>query len=171
MDAPIWTDPDNNMRFSYQIKDDYITVTLTAKTEGWVGVGFGGEQAFRNADAVVGWVTNDQRSMLLGPKKKVFICRRKTDLFGVDSWVGIEQIEPFLDVKHGGQNNVVLLSSQQANGETTLTFERHLITSDIRDMDLVDQDMFIFLGKIKFMFKFPFIQIIFKNQKKSLWKR
>lgn len=141
-DLPIeisYVDSNTKLSLSYILDRtaDKIQFTISSATDGWVGIGFTGTPSMRNADAVVGWVNPDG-------SVSVF-----------DSWIGIERIQPFLDVETGGTDNIQVLSYSDLGGVTKIVFERPLITSDLRDMDFVDQDIYILLGKheIKFCFK------------------
>ncbi|GMH46196.1 hypothetical protein BSKO_14164 [Bryopsis sp. KO-2023] len=97
---------------------DYIRVTLTVQTEGWVGFGIARDSssAMVGADIMVGNVVGGVDSVS-------------------DYWADAKA-EPGLDTSLGGRNDVELISGSEIAGVTKIEFRRKLSTGDSRDRDI-----------------------------------
>lgn len=108
----------NNIRFEWDVVSNEVVMTVEAPTTGWVSVGWGAAVKMKDADFVIGYVTNGSYGVL-------------EDHFGV-SPTGHR-----LDTDLGGRVNVRLLEAQEKDGKTRIVFVRSLVTKDAYDKDLV----------------------------------
>lgn len=108
-----------DMTVSWSIDKDQIHVRLTAKTTGWVSIGFDPESAMRGADIIIGAVKNG----------KVEI----QDHYGVRSRAHSQ------DEKLGGENNVLNPAGEEVDGVTTIRFSRALGSTDKWDNPIVPE--------------------------------
>lgn len=99
-----------NMQFSWTVEEDKIHVKLSAKTTGWVAVGFDPEKAMGGANIIIGAVK----------KGKVKIEDHYADRNRGHS----------NDKKLGGKNDVLNPSGSEENGITTLSFTLPLDTKE-----------------------------------------
>jgi hypothetical protein len=99
-----------NMTVSWSIDKDLIHVELTAKTTGWVAIGFDPEKAMQGADIIIGAVK----------KGKV----RIEDHYG-DRKRGHSK-----DEKLGGKTNVLNPAGEEVDGVTTISFSLALDSSE-----------------------------------------
>ncbi|XP_067938987.1 DBH-like monooxygenase protein 1 [Watersipora subatra] len=100
-------DPYDKFNVSWTAEEDKITFEVTCKTTGWVGLGFSPSGSMADADIIVAWAADDGTSHLL-------------DMFATTN---------SLPTKDASQD-VKLLSAVEANGVTTVQFERKLDTCD-----------------------------------------
>ncbi len=100
----------NNMAVSWSIDKEQIHVKLTAKTTGWVAIGFDPEKAMQGADIIIGAVK----------KGKV----RIEDHYG-DRKRGHSP-----DKKLGGDNHVLNPTGEEVDGVTTICFSLALDSGD-----------------------------------------
>lgn len=105
-----------NMSFSWTIEGDQIHVKLSAKTTGWVGIGFDPESAMAGADIVIGAV--------------------KDDKFKVEDHYGDRKRGHSSDEKLGGKNDVLNASGSEAEGVTTISFTKALKANEKYDKDI-----------------------------------
>ena len=91
-----------NMQFFWTIDGDQIHVKLTAKTTGWVGIGFDPEKAMQGANIIIGAV--------------------KEGKFKVEDHYGDKKRAHQSDVKLGGKNDVLNPAGSEADGVTTISF-------------------------------------------------
>jgi hypothetical protein len=108
-----------NMTVSWRIDKEQIHVKLTAKTTGWVAIGFDPEKAMQGADIIIGAVK----------KGKVKIEDHYADRKRGHS----------PDKKLGGENHVLNPAGEEADGVTTISFSRALDTGDKWDKPIVAQ--------------------------------
>ncbi len=102
-----------NMQFSWTVEGDQIHVQLSAKTTGWVGIGFDPETAMQGANIIIGAV--------------------KKGKFKVEDHYGDRKRGHSSDEKLGGKNDVVDPSGSEADGVTTISFSFPLDTGDKYD--------------------------------------
>ena len=93
----------SNITFKWQFHGDTLEVELSAPASGWVAVGFGATKAMKDANIIIGYVSNGQ----------TFI----RDDFGVSS------TSHKADTDLGGTNDIIEYSGTEANGTTTLKFK------------------------------------------------
>ncbi|MCG8637388.1 MAG: DOMON domain-containing protein [Desulfobacterales bacterium] len=99
-----------NMDVHWSIDNDKIHVKLSAKTTGWVAIGFDPEKAMLGADIIIGAVK----------KGKVKI----------EDHYGDRKRAHSKDKKLGGENNVMDPKGMEEDGITTISFTRALDTGD-----------------------------------------
>ena len=102
-----------DMNFSWSIENDLIHVKLSAKTTGWVAVGFNPEKAMLHANIIIGYVK----------KGKVKI----------EDHFGNRKRGHSKDKKEGGKNDIQNPAGTEENGFTTLTFTIPLDSGDKTD--------------------------------------
>lgn len=102
-----------NMEFSWSIEEDLIHVRLSARTTGWVGIGFDPEKAMQGANIIIGAV--------------------KGGKFKVEDHYGTRKRGHDNDEKLGGKNNVINPSGVEEDGVTTIFFSLPLQTDDKYD--------------------------------------
>lgn len=102
-----------NMQFSWTVEGDKIHVQLSAKTTGWVGIGFDPEKAMQGANIIIGAVKNGK--------------------FKVEDHYGDRKRGHSSDEKLGGKNDVLNPSGSEADGVTTISFSFPLDTGDKYD--------------------------------------
>ncbi len=93
----------SNITLKWHFHGDSLEVELSAPASGWVAVGFGATSAMKNANIIIGYVSNDQ----------TFI----RDDFGVSS------SSHKADTDLGGSNDIIEYSGTEANGTTTIKFK------------------------------------------------
>lgn len=104
---------DKNMSFSWSVDGDNLVVKLSAKTEGWVGVGFNPSKAMKDANFILGYVKKGEAKIL--------------DEFG-DSDKTHKS-----DKKLGGTSDVTLVGGTEEGGMTTIEFTLPLKSADKHD--------------------------------------
>lgn len=104
---------DKDMTFSWTVETDKIHVKLSAKTTGWVGIGFDPEKAMQGANIIIGAV--------------------KKGKFKVEDHYGDKKRGHSSDKKLGGKDDVLNASGSEADGMTTISFSIPLNTGDKYD--------------------------------------
>jgi hypothetical protein len=101
------------MTFSWTVNGDMLDIKLSAKTTGWVAVGFNPNKKMQGANIIIGYVKNG----------KVVI----NDEFGSGktSHTG--------DTKQGGQDNILNKKGSESGGVTTLEFSIPMKSGDSTD--------------------------------------
>lgn len=107
----------NGYRLIWAVAEDMLDVTMSAPTTGWVAVGFHTEGAMKNADIVIGYVSDGQATV--------------RDDFGTD------YTRHASDVSLGGTDDVSSVSGTETGGRTSITFSIPLSSGDPSDHDLV----------------------------------
>ncbi len=102
-----------NMQFSWTIEGDLIHVRLSAKTTGWVGIGFDPENAMQGANIIIGAV--------------------KDGAFKIEDHYGDRKRGHSNDEELGGKNDVINPSGTEEDGVTTISFTLPLNTGDKYD--------------------------------------
>lgn len=130
-----------DMTFSWSLEADRINVELTAKTTGWVGVGFDPENAMGGANIIIGAV--------------------KDGKFKVEDHYADRKRGHSPDEKLGGKNDVMNAAGSEENEVTTISFSFPLKTDDKYDKPIVtDGPMKIMLaygaGKDSFKTRHPY---------------
>lgn len=130
-----------NMAFSWSIDGDKIHVQLSAKTTGWVAIGFDPEKAMQGADIIIGAV--------------------KKGKFKIEDHYGDRKRGHSNDIKLGGVNNVLNPAGVEEDGVTTISFSLALNTDDKYDKPIkTDAAMKIMLahgaGKDSFKSRHPY---------------
>ena len=130
-----------NIQFSWTIEGDLIHVQLSAKTTGWVGIGFDPEKAMSGANIIIGAV--------------------KKGNFKVEDHYGNRKRGHDNDEKLGGKNNVINPSGSEKDGVTTISFTLPLDTGDKYDKPIKPEGtslvMFAYgAGKDSFKSRHPY---------------
>ncbi len=99
-----------NMQFSWTVEGDKIHVKLSAKTTGWVGIGFYPEKKMGGANIIIGAVKNGK--------------------FKIEDHYANKSKGHSNDEKMGGKNDVLNPSGSEENGVTTISFTLPLDTGD-----------------------------------------
>lgn len=97
-----------------RVEADTLYMAISAKTEGYVAIGFDQEYAMRNADILIGYVVG----------KNVVL----EDHFS-ENGTGPH----LLDTTTGGSNDILSYGGHEENGITTIEFSRKLNTGNHRD--------------------------------------
>ncbi len=92
----------DNMTMYWTIEKDQIHVKLTARTTGWVAMGFDPENAMQGANIIIGTVENGQ--------------------VRIEDHYGVRKMGHSPDEKLGGENHVLNPEGLEADGVTTLSF-------------------------------------------------
>lgn len=101
------------MAFHWNIDGELIHVKVSAKTKGWVGIGFNPQRMMKGANIIIGYVK----------KGKLKI----SDEFGVSK----RRHRP--DKKIGGKSNLTNTAGTEKNGTTELSFTIPLDSGDSKD--------------------------------------
>lgn len=116
-----------NMTFAWKIDGDTLHGKMTAKTKGWVAVGFNASKKMKDANFILGYVKNGEAKI--------------TDHYG-DKATGHSE-----DTKKGGTSDVTLVSGSEEKGYTTIEFTLPMNSSDKLDGTLSkDEDTLLLLG-------------------------
>jgi len=110
---------DGNYRLSWKIIDKNIEISISAKTTGWVAIGFEPSVGMKDADIYLGYV--DQKG-----KGQSF------DMYST----GEIGPHPF-DTDLGGKNDIISPVVMVINGWTTFSFQRKLDTGDRFDKPIL----------------------------------
>jgi len=105
-----------DISFSWKIDGDNLAGKISAKTEGWVGVGFNPSEKMKDADFIVGYVKKDKVTVV--------------DDFGSTS-TGHKN-----DDDNGGTSDVTVVGGTEENGVTTIEFMIPLQSGDAKDSKL-----------------------------------
>ena len=117
----------NNIRFQWTLEDDHLNISLSAKTEGWVAVGFNPSEAMKDANLILGYVKKGKVKMV--------------DHFGVTKH------QHNNDDKLGGKNNITNISGNEEKGVTTINFTIPMNSGDKNDPVLSpDEDTTVMLA-------------------------
>lgn len=111
-----------NMQFAWTIEGDQIHVQLSAKTTGWVAIGFDPESAMKGADIIIGAVKDDKAK--------------------IEDHYGNKKRGHASDKKLGGTNDVLDPSGFEKDGVTTIAFTLPLKTEDKYDKEIRTQGMY-----------------------------
>ncbi len=102
-----------NMSFSWKIDGDKLAVKMSAKTKGWVGIGFNPSDKMKDADFILGYVKKGKAKII--------------DEFGVGD------AKHSSDKKLGGTVDAVLVGGTEEGGMTTIEFTIPLKSTDKHD--------------------------------------
>jgi hypothetical protein len=127
-----------DMQFSWAIEGDKIHVKLSAKTTGWVGIGFDPETAMAGANIIIGAVKNGK--------------------FKVEDHYADRKRGHKNDVKLGGTNDVINTFGSEEDGVTTISFTFPLDSGDKYDKPIKAQ------GKYRVMLAYGAGKDSFKNR-------
>ncbi len=115
------------MTFAWGLNGANIDIKISAKTTGWVAVGFNPSDKMKDANIIIGYVK----------KGKVVII----DDFGTKKYAHKR------DEKSGGQDNILQRSGSETGGITTLEFSIPLNSGDSKDRVIIpDGDTTVLLA-------------------------
>lgn len=115
------------MTFAWSLNGENIDIKISAKTTGWVAVGFNPSDKMKDANIIIGYVK----------KGKVVII----DDFGTKKYAHKR------DKKLGGQDNILQRSGSESGGITTLEFSIPLNSEDSKDRVIIpDGDTTVLLA-------------------------
>lgn len=118
---------EKNMSFAWKIEGDTLHGKMSAKTKGWVAVGFNPTKKMKDANFILGYVK--------GGKPAV------TDHFG-DKATGHSE-----DTKKGGTEDVTLVGGSEEGNRTTIEFTMPINSGDKLDGTLsADGDTILLLA-------------------------
>ena len=116
-----------NMSFAWKIDGDTLHGKMSAKTKGWVGVGFNPSKKMKDANFILGYVK--------GGEAKI------ADHFGTKATNHGE------DTKNGGTDDVTLVGGSEEKGRTVIEFTIPVNSGDKMDGTLsVDGDTVLLLA-------------------------
>lgn len=104
-------------QLEWMIDDNTITVTASAPTTGWIAVGFDPSAAMKDANIIIGYVS-------------------ESDLFISDDF-GNGHISHSPDTELGGTSDVTGISGTEQNGTTMISFSIPLDSEDQYDTTLI----------------------------------
>lgn len=130
-----------DMQFSWSIDGDQIMVELSAKTTGWVAIGFDPEKAMQGADVIIGAVKNGK--------------------VRIEDHYGDRKRGHSPDKKLGGESNVINPGGSETDGVTTISFTLKLDSGDKYDKPVqasgMSKIMFAYgAGKDSFKTRHPY---------------
>jgi hypothetical protein len=118
---------DNKISFAWKVDGDNLAVKVSARTTGWVGIGFNPSAKMKDANFILGYVK--------GGKAEI-----------VDE-VGDSDNSHTLDTRLGGTEDVTLVGGTEEGGTTTIEFVIPLKSSDKNDSAItVDGDTTVMLA-------------------------
>lgn len=101
------------MEFHWKVDGKNLAVKMTAKTEGWVGIGFNPEKEMQGGNFIIGYVKGSRISI--------------SDDYGNRTTGHVE------DENHGGKNSILSYSGSEKQKVTTLEFRIPLDSGDKTD--------------------------------------
>ncbi len=118
---------DKDIVFAWNIAGDSLAVKLTAKTEGWVGIGFNPTSGMKGANFILGYVKNGEVKL--------------------DDDYGIDENAHRSDTKLDGTSDVTLVGGSEERGVTTIEFVIPLASEDKNDTKIdVQADTIVLLA-------------------------
>lgn len=106
----------NGFSLKYKVDGADLHCKLSTSTSGWVAVGFNPSSMMKDANLIIGYVSNNTANI--------------RDDFGVSN------TEHSADISIGGTSNVTLISGSESNGTTLLEFKIPLNSGDPKDRAL-----------------------------------
>jgi hypothetical protein len=116
-----------DMTFAWKVDGDTLHAKMSAKTKGWVGVGFNPSNKMKDANFILGYVKDGKAEVV--------------DHFGTKA-TGHDA-----DSKNGGSDDVTLVAGTEDNGLTTIEFTMPINSGDKMDSALnADGDTILLLA-------------------------
>jgi len=113
--------------FSWKIDGDTLHAKMSAKTKGWVAVGFNPSEKMKGANFIIGFVKDGKAEI--------------TDHYGKSA------VAHAADTKNGGSEDVTLVGGVEEKGVTTIEFSLPINSSDENDGTLsTDGDTVVLLA-------------------------
>ena len=107
------------MTVSHRITGDRVEFTLTAPTQGWVGIGFNSRNSIVSSDLYLFHVVDGQTT-------------------GQDMYVKAAG-DPRLDLDLGGTDDIQIVSGTEGQGKTRIVFSLPLSSTDKNDFKLAPE--------------------------------
>ena len=108
--------PNQKITFSWTVEGDRLAIKVSAKTKGWVGVGFNPSRMMKDANFIIGYVRDGKVKL--------------TDQFGKTNFSHAE------DTSAGGMRNVTPVGGEEKDGMTSLEYTIPLDSGDSHDRKL-----------------------------------
>ncbi|XP_071959950.1 DBH-like monooxygenase protein 1 homolog [Antedon mediterranea] len=108
----VFLDSEENVQLFWKVEDDSIIFEVRANTTGYVGIGLNSNGGMKGADIMMAWVVDGTP----------FISDRH----------GIGNEEPKVDTL----DDYEMLYGSEADGLTTIGYQRKLVTCDVNDYDI-----------------------------------
>ncbi|MFW3146937.1 MAG: DOMON domain-containing protein, partial [Thermoplasmatota archaeon] len=106
-----------NFKVSWTIEGEDLRMAISARTTGWVSIGFDPEDVMKDSDVILGWVEGGVVHI-------------------IDAY-SMEQYGPHPPDTHlGGTTDILAYNGTEKDGSTTIEFVRRLITGDEYDKDI-----------------------------------
>ena len=99
-----------DMTFAWKVDGDTLHAKMSAKTKGWVGVGFNPSKKMKDANFILGYVKDGKAEV--------------ADHFGTKA-TGHDE-----DSKKGGSDDLTLVAGTEENGLTTIEFTLPMSSGD-----------------------------------------
>lgn len=113
--------------FSWKIDGDTMHAKMSAKTKGWVAVGFNPSEKMKGANFIIGFVKNGKAEI--------------TDHYGKSA------VAHAADTTNDGSEDVTLVGGSEEKGVTTIEFSMPINSSDANDSVLTtDGDTVVLLA-------------------------
>lgn len=118
---------DNDFTFAWKVDGDALAVKISAKTEGWVGIGFNPSKEMKDANFVLGYVKKGEAKI-------------------IDEYGSSESAHKS-DKKSGGTDDATLVGGTEEGGVTTIEFTIPLQSADTKDTKIdVEGDTVVLLA-------------------------
>lgn len=118
---------DKDIAFAWKIDGDNLAVKISAKTEGWVGIGFNPSKEMKDANFVLGYVKKGEAEI-------------------IDEY-GASEATHKSDKKNGGTDDATLVGGTEEDGVTTIEFTMPLQSADTKDTKIdVNGDTIVLLA-------------------------
>ena len=118
---------EKGVTFAWKVDGDTLHCKLSAKTKGWVAVGFNPEEKMKGANYIIGYVKGDEVK--------------------VEDHYGDKTVNHATDKKLGGTSDVTLVGGSEKGGTTTIEFTIPMDSGDQYDSALVaDGDTVVLLA-------------------------
>jgi hypothetical protein len=108
-----YTVEDKDISFAWKVDGDQLAVKLSARTDGWVGIGFNPSKKMKDANYVLGYVKDGEVVL--------------SDEFGE------RETAHSPDEEKGGKSDVTLVGGSEEAGVTTIEFTMPLDSGDSFD--------------------------------------
>lgn len=106
-----------DMSFEWTVDGGEIHIQLTAKTKGWLGIGFSPESRMRGANFILGYVKQGEVS--------------------IQDAYGIREIQHIKDEANDGETNISDVSGFENGNRTTISFTIPMDSGDSNDKPMV----------------------------------
>lgn len=102
-----------NVKVTYQVNDGRLVVNLSAKTTGWVAIGFGATKYMKDADFIMGYINSDGKPVVSNEYGDGFFSHKSVESLG-------------------GKSDVKIISGSLKDGWTSIEFSLPLNPQDTK---------------------------------------